>query len=183
MSVPLFSFKELIMASKYTRIIVTHDAKDTSFNLAPLGRAAAVNLGNYLHAVAGGIKSARFLTKYDAVNASATITFSGAPTADETVSIANITFTVKASGATGNQFNSGGATVATSASNLAAAINASADLTGKVTASAALGVVTITAVVPGLMGNGLQISESMSNTTATAFANGTDGTSYDIDLR
>ncbi len=55
--------------------------------------------------------------------------------------------------------------------------------TGKVTALAVGAVVTITAVVPGLVGNGLALSAgTLSNVTAAAFASGSDGTSYTLDF-
>lgn len=89
----------------------------------------------------------------------------GGSAADETCSIAGVTFTAKASGATGNQFNVS-ATAATQATNMATAINASASLTGIVTASASNGVVTITAAKKGLIGNGIAISEgTLANVT------------------
>jgi hypothetical protein len=44
--------------------------------------------------------------------------------------------------------------------------------------------VTITAVVPGLAGNGLELSAgTLANVTLGAMANGSDGTAYTIDLR
>lgn len=112
----------------------------------------------------------------NAVQAAGLVTFTGAPTAADTVTIANVVFTARASGATGNEFNIGG-TVTITATNLAAAINASANLTNKVTATSLAGVVTVTATLAGLMGNGLGLSESMDNTTVTAFASGAEGTS------
>jgi phage tail sheath gpL-like len=105
------------------------------------------------------------------VKAAGAVTFGGDPTADETLTVCNITFTAKASGATGNQFNIG-TSVTITATNLKTAINASSDLTGKVVATSSGGVVTITAVVPGLHGNGYDLTESMANTTKTAFASG-----------
>lgn len=118
-----------------------------------------------------------------AAKATATLTVSSTgSSADETVTIANVVFTAKASGATGNQFNVS-TTPATQAASMAAAINASPDLAGIVTAEAALGVVTLTAVVPGALGNGLQISEALTNVALAAFSGGSDGSSYSIDLR
>lgn len=102
--------------------------------------------------------------------ATATATFaSTGPTNGETCTVANITFTAETSGATGNQFNIS-ATPATVAANFAAAINGSSDLKGIVTATSALGVVTLTSVVPGLIGNGIQFDAgNLANTTFVAF--------------
>lgn len=109
--------------------------------------------------------------------ATATLTMTGAATAGQTLSVANVTFTAETSGATGNQYNLSG-TVGTQAANIAAAINGSTNLTGIVTASALAGVVTITAFSAGLDGNGLQISAgNTSNMTASSgFSGGSNGT-------
>lgn len=68
--------------------------------------------------------------------------------------INGVTFTAIASGATGNQFNVG-VDDPTTAANAAAVINASASalIGGYVKATAALGVITVTAVSYGLSGN------------------------------
>lgn len=96
------------------------------------------------------------------VRASGTITFSGTGAANDTILINGVTFTAKASGATGNQWNVG-ASAALSAANLAAAINASVTslVSGYVTASAASGVVTITSAFYGLAGNQCTIAEGV----------------------
>lgn len=112
-----------------------------------------------------------------AVQATATITSTGTASNDETMSLLNTTLTAKTSGAVAanGEFNISG-TVGTQATNIAAAINAVAALSGKVTATSLAGVVTVTSVIAGTIGNGLQISESITNVTVTQFANGTNGT-------
>lgn len=105
--------------------------------------------------------------------AKALVTFTGAATNDETLTINGVTFTAKTSGAVAanGEFNLN-STVATQATNLAAAINAVTDshISGIVTATASLGVVTVSAVYPSYACLGYQITESMSNTTVTAWA-------------
>jgi hypothetical protein len=59
------------------------------------------------------------------------------------------------------------------ATNLAALINSSALFNTRLSASALAGVVTITSLASGDAGNGYQIAEAMTNTTATAFSGGT----------
>jgi len=110
------------------------------------------------------------------VQATATMTSTGSAVDSETALVANTTLTAKTSGAVpaNGEFNIS-ATPTTQAANIALAINSVAALSGVVTATSALGVVTITAVVPGKMGNGLQISEGLTNVTATAFSGGSDG--------
>lgn len=143
--------------------------------------SSALELGKYMRSLAAGLQSADLDLHVGAVQATGLVSFSGLPSNDEILTIANVVFTAKSSGATGNQFNIGGSATITAA-NLAAAINASANLSGIVTASSAAGVVTLTAVVPGKAGNGLQLSEGLSNATVTAFASGADGTAYSFDL-
>lgn len=114
--------------------------------------------------------------KIGIVNATATLTMTGAATALQTLSVANVTFTAETSGATGNQYNLN-ATPTTQAANIAAAINGSTNLANLVTATSALGVVTISAFTGGVEGNGLQISAgNTSNMTAAAFSGGSNGT-------
>lgn len=138
---------------------------------------------NYLGGIAGGQYSADIDAYVGAVQAYGLLTVStGGSSNGETCTILNVTFTAVTSGATGNQFNIS-ATAATQAANMVTAINASANLAGKVTATSSLGVVTITSWLPGLLGNGLQLSAgNLTNVVATAFANGTDGTTVTIDM-
>ena len=112
-----------------------------------------------------------------AVSASTTGTFTGAPSAAETMSINGVTFTARASGAVANEFNIGSSVTAT-ASNLAAAINASTSsgILNTVSATSALGVVTFSSVVPGPVGKNIPISESLSNFTLADTTFSTGGT-------
>lgn len=171
----------------FTRLVIDSNGTSDDFksqcNLAPGGLPAANNFADYIGGLIGGnLMGADLSFKVGAVKATATLTVSSTGSAnDETCSICNVTFTAKTSGATGNQFNIS-STPATQAANMAAAFNASANLAGKVVAEANGAVVTLTAVVPGLIGNALQISEALSNVALSAFANGSDGTAYDIDL-
>lgn len=110
------------------------------------------------------------------VQATGLLTMTGAATAAQTLSIGNVTFTAETSGATGNQYNLS-STVAIQAANIAAAVNASPNLTNIVTAKSALGVVTLTSVLGGTVGNAIQLSAgNTSNMTATAFSGGSNGT-------
>jgi hypothetical protein len=170
------------------RLVITSVGTAADFksmcSLAPGKLPALNNFIDYLSGLSGGAQlGASLAFKLGCVQAAGTLTVAtGGSANNETCSICNITFTAKTSGATGNQFNIS-ATAATQATSMAAAINASSDLTGKVTALAQNGVVTITSVVPGLLGNGMQLSAgTLANVTLSAFAGGTDGTAYSIDL-
>ncbi len=152
-------------------------------DLSPGDLPANQNLENYIGALSGGNQSALMEMKVGAVQATATIVNAAAAVAAETMSLLNITLTARAADPAANEFVLS-ATPATQAANIAAAINSSASFTGKVTAAVTSGgTVTVTSVVPGVMGNGLQISESMTGVTVTQFTSGSDGTAYTIDLR
>jgi hypothetical protein len=154
-------------------------------NLAAGEIEGAVQLENYFGALSGGNQMALVSVQVGAVQAAATIVSAATAVAAETMTVCNVTLTAKASGAVAanGEFNIS-ATPATQAANIAAAINAVASLSGKVTAAVTSGgTVTVTSVVPGLVGNGLQIAESLTGVTVTAFAAGSDGTSYSLDLR
>lgn len=147
---------------------------ESIINIEQGSQAALQSYENYFAGILGGQYRATIYASIGTVQATATMTSTGAATATEIFTLANVVFTARASGATGNEFNVSG-TVATQAANIAAAINASTDLTGIVTATSALGVVTITASVPGLSGNAIQFSEGLTNVTITQFTGGTAG--------
>jgi phage tail sheath gpL-like len=126
---------------------------------------------NYLERIISGNESAQsssvpptiaISVQNSMVQASGTITFSAAATANDTLIINGVTFTAKASGAGANEFNVG-LTATASATNLAASINASvtALVSGYVTASSALGVVTVTSAFYGTSGNQATIAEGV----------------------
>jgi phage tail sheath gpL-like len=141
---------------------------DDTYQISTTGaREAFTDLGQFLQAVSGGVRAAQIVIRPGTVAASGTLTFTGAPTAAQTCVIAGQTITARASGAVANEFNIGGTPTA-SATALAAAINASTALSGRVTATSALGVVTITCAIPGQIGNGLPLSTGMTNTTVSA---------------
>jgi phage tail sheath gpL-like len=95
--------------------------------------------------------------------------------ATDAITINGVTFTAVASGATGNQFNVG-ATDTDTAVNLAAAINASvtALVSGYVTATSALTVVTVSSVNRGIFGNQTAIA-SLDSTIVASGARLTGG--------
>lgn len=169
------------------RLIINSDLSAAGFSsvcdLAPGQLPAANNFLDYVGGLCGGNYMALLSFNVGAVQATATITSTGASVAAQAMTLLNVTLTAVAANPANNQFVPN-ATPATQAANIAAAINASTSLAGKVTATSALGVVTVTSVVPGLMGNGFQISAgNLANVSVGAFAGGTDGTAYALDLR
>lgn len=143
---------------------------------ASLTQFSALGIVNMLSDMIDGAQLAYTTLSNGAVQATATITSTGAAVNNETMLLANVTLTAKTSGAVAanGEFNLS-AVVATQAANIAAAINAVPALASICQATSALGVVTVTSVKPGKFGNGLQISEALTNVTVTAFASGSDG--------
>jgi len=174
------------MSSK-VNLVITSNTSALDFisqcNLKPLGQPAIQNFANYIAGVLGGNEAgASFRFDVGAISAVGSITQTSTGAANgETLTVAGVTFTARTSGATGNEWNRSN-TVATSATNLAAAINASEDTNHIVSASASGGVVTVTVIQPGEIGNSVLITESCSNTTCVTPAGGVDGTAYSISL-
>lgn len=175
------------MSSLHT-IVIESEKAAASFKgiVNKAGKRDCINgLIDFLSGSVAGAYSSAIDLYMGAVQASGTITFTGLPVADETVTIGGIDFTAKASGATGNQFNIGASATLTAAA-LAAAINASttAGIAGVVTATSALGVVTVTCIIPGRVGNGITLAEALTNATVSGarLASGADGTSLSHSL-
>lgn len=153
-------------------------------DLSPDKHQGAINLGNYIDSLPAGVRSANIKAQVGAVQATATITSTGTAGNDETMKLANQTLTAKTSSADpeAGEFDIS-ATPATQAANIALAINSMPELAGIVTAEANAGVVTVTSVVPGLVGNGLECADvDLANVTVSGFSSGSDGTSYELDL-
>lgn len=134
----------------------------TAFQVAGGKHARARKILNFLESLqtgtelatsAGSAPSIAITVQDSEVQASGTLTCVSV-VATDTATINGVAFTAVASGATGNQFNVGVDDTAT-ALNLKNAINASATalVSGYVTATSALGVVTVTSAFYGLAGN------------------------------
>ncbi len=144
-------------------------------------------LGRYVDGLADG--AFYFNTVQEmvgAIQALATVTVSaGGSSNGETMVVANVTLTAKTSGAdpTLGEFDIS-ATAATQAASMVTAINTVSTLSGIVTATNALGVITLTSVIAGVVGNGLQLSEALTNVAIThawgAVTAGTNGTAVVI---
>ena len=175
------------MANSFQQLTIEYSQSAASFrsvcDLAPLGLPAIENFANFVNGVAGSMYPSKFTFYTGAVKATGTIVSSAGGAANgETCTILGVTFTAVTSGATGAQFNIS-ATAATQAANIASAINAYSAFSGIITAAVTSGgTVTVTAVVPGVIGNGLFMADvNLANTAITTFANGSNGTAYTID--
>jgi len=144
---------------------------DSSSRKQPFAR----KLINFIHGLTAGARSGVIKSgvvtsaSADAVAASQTATFADAATAADTCTVNGVAFTARASGATGNEWNvsalgTAPLRAAADAASLAAVINASATdaVAGCVKASSAAGVVTITCLIPGVIGNSIPLVKSCS---------------------
>lgn len=170
--------------SSIIRIDLTIPSSTATFTAKTLpkntdARMSFERLGAYLHAIAGAVYSGKINETTGAVRATSTFTFaSTGPTNNETCTVANVTFTAKTSGATGNQFNIS-STDTVVAANFAAAINGSTSLVGIVSATVSGAVVTLTSLAPGNVGNGIETGVgTLANTTVVAFAGGAESARY-----
>jgi len=133
-----------------------------------------INLMNFLKGLKGGAYSAVINAgvvdsgSQDAVSSFQSVSFSGAATAGDTVTINGVVLTAVSNASTpsNNEWRIG-TTSATAAANLAAAINASITvlLSGVVNASSLAGVVTVSSNMPGFIGNNVSIIKTSSAIT------------------
>lgn len=176
------------MANLKTAIVITHGneaaqtIKDILYTASSKPNQEALKIARYFEGAVAGLRSCSFTVFSNPTAATGTITFSGTGAANDTILINGVTFTAKASGATGDQWNVGASATA-SAAALAAAINASATalVSGHVTASAASGVVTITSKFSNVSGNAVTIAEGVDSGNAMTVSGarltgGTNGT-------
>lgn len=137
-------------------------------------------LVDYFRALSSGTThgSGSTLTVADLANqtqASGTVTCASVSAAD-TVTVGNIVFTAVSGTPSGNQFKRGVSDTADGLS-LATAINANTSLNPYVVAANASGVVTVSSISLGALGNLLQLSSSNNTRLAVvALASGADAT-------
>lgn len=105
-----------------------------------------------------GEVTTHLLSGTNRTHSSGTLTFTGAGSENDAFTLGAEQFLLKASPSGENQVDIGADATGT-ATNVAAAINAHSGLKGVVTASSSAGVVTITALVPGLVGSQLTFTE------------------------
>ena len=168
-----------------TNLNITHE--ETSLTLRKLldfnannRKGNLQNLINFLEGVRNGSKgNVTVDARMGETAATATITSTGIATAAETLVVNGVTITATAGTGSppvpaANEFIVS-STVATQATNIASAINNSSTAgVADVTATSALGVVTLTCDIPGTIGNAMTLSESVTNVTVSGanFASG-----------
>lgn len=171
------------MSSRLRVVVDFSNLSETDLQsaLAPDSNAPGLSvrrLSDLLRKVAGYSKAATVEIGTAMERATATLTFTDQPVADEAFVLVGTTFTAKGGDASGDEewdLTSGGTAAADAAGNaasVAALVNAHPTVSLIVEAEAALGVVTFTAKTPGKGGNGLVLSESLTNATIVTFAGG-----------
>lgn len=151
---------------------------DTDLRASGDDKEGVLALRNLCDRILGGQEVAVIDAQTDAedpVAASGTVTCSSVAV-DETLVLAGVTLTAKASPSGEAQFNQAGSDSA-DASSLADCINAHSTLSKIVSASAASDVVTITCKVKGFIGNFITMSETGSGMTVSGptLSGGTGG--------
>lgn len=181
------------MASKFVLVVNTNNDGNTTAseigpNVASNPHTSGADAWDAINNIAAFMQTQVLgrginVTMWDtAVAASGTGEFSGAPTADQTMKVAGVTFTAKASpNEDAEQYLVGG-TVSLTAASLARAINNSTSLNGVVSATSNLGVVTITSDVPGLIGNGISTIDVDTSNFTFAADNLSGGTQADYSI-
>lgn len=155
-----------------TQITITHGKetiqtiKDRVLRPASKAKEQAVALMNFFNALAGTDRNGALAVQVnsgDAAKATATITFTATNTAGDTVLINGVTMTAVVSGATNNQWNLGAGTATQQAAAFVTAVNASTTslISGQVTASNLLGVVTLTSNFSGIAGNAVTVAKGV----------------------
>lgn len=167
------------MASSLVLTVTTERANPSALAQdASADIEAVVGLSSFFDACVGGLEHASIDLQYTdgtaPVAASATITLASCAT--DTVTIGGITFTGSGSPTGDVQFETDGDDTADAAA-LAAKINAHPTLSKVVTATSALGVVTVTCRIKGVVGNFITLAETGTTITisAAALAGGTGG--------
>jgi hypothetical protein len=170
------------MATIYNMVVVAHDETSTNAQrdlIAETGYTmlAGLKLKDYVKSITSGIRPGVVQTKANMAKASGTFTV-GTMVANDTITINGIVFTAVGTAATALQFTIGG-DAPTTATNAIAKFNADTTLDGMVIATAVTSVITITALVPGELGNAVTIANS-ANATASG-ARLTGGTNGDVE--
>jgi hypothetical protein len=129
------------------------------------GAADLESLGKFIQRSKATGLSVRFVK--NALRSAQQGTLTGDPTAGDTLTINGVAFTARASGAVANEFNISAGNVTVTMDNLVAAINASVSdkVMNIIKASNVAGVLTLTCLVPGSIGNLCTVTESMDNFT------------------
>jgi phage tail sheath gpL-like len=147
-------------------------------------RKALQKLENSLQGLKGGCDAATLVVNHTQVAATGTVTCASVLAAD-TVTVSGVLLTAVSGAPAADQFDMSGTDTAT-ATSLALAMNSNATISGIVTATSALGVVTLTAKVKGVVGNAITLASSNGTRLAASAArltSGSDGTTITLAIK
>lgn len=168
------------MPNAITYLVITHDSRRSvvskqtdlfgNADTADKYREFVPNLLADLASALGGCEAASIIARMEngtnTTKASGTITYTGLPIANETITIGGKVLTYKAASGNENEITIGADATAT-AVNTAAIINANSALKGLVLATSVEGVVTVACTVPGRIGNIITLAEAATNTAVS----------------
>lgn len=167
------------MATIYNTLVIAHDETSTNDQrdlYAETGykELAGLKIIDFMQKVCSGSHPATVLTRINSVKAAGTITLSAFADGD-IITINGVAFTGKTAAPGANQFLLG-ADDTSAAAAAVVVLNANTTLDGMVVATSALGVITITALVPGELGNAVTLAISAHGSVSAArCAGGTNG--------
>lgn len=161
-------------APKLSRYVVSAAANEVSPTGFGKGDAPTIlrKLSSFFGALAQGSYASNLKMAYNCVAAQATITVGGTGTNGDTLTLLGIVITMETSGASpaSNQINIGGSVTAV-ANQIVGLINGTTALSpnswaGMCSASNVAGVITLTCLIPGVIGNVL-LATTVSSTALT----------------
>ncbi len=167
------------MATIHSMVVVSQNSAsaDTQNDLIAESGAnllAGLKLKSWIKTFTSGMQPAVVQTKVNAAKATGTITLNGF-VADDTVTINGIGFTGKGTPAAATEFTIGGTDILTAVSAIGT-FNGHTTLDGMIIASSSLSVMTVTALIPGEIGNAVTIAISAHGSVSAArLASGTNG--------
>jgi len=167
------------MASKFRLdVTVQENANGAISQIQPLKKSPAMildNLGRYFTGLAMGRVGTSTRVSMTAVSAAGTVTFSSFTTGDTVTVGATILTGSAGAPANENEFNASGNDAADAAA-FAVAVNAHSVLSKYISAAVTgAATVTLTSLVPGVIGNGIYLAIS-GNGSVVAFASGSEDT-------
>lgn len=165
------------MASKFRLdVTVQENANGAISQIQPLKKSPAMilgNIGRYFEGLGMGRVGTSTRVVTTAVAATGSVLFASF-VEDDTITVGATVLTGKDSPSGENQFEVDGNDAADAAA-FAACVNAHSVLSKYVSASANSATVTLTILVPGVIGNGVTLARS-AHATVTAFASGAEDT-------
>lgn len=160
------------------RLVVYTNANKHVAYLNAISRSSTITLArlaNMFESFTNGSYRSNVDINTNGVNATGTATLLSGLANNDTCTINGVVITAATTGNGTTSFTIG-TTLAISATNMAACINANTTLQNQIYAQASGAIVTMTCRIPGTIGNLCTLSESAHFTVAANFTGGADGT-------